>query len=134
MQDKRKEGGRGLRVEEGGGSECRPVVGRIGVEVKSRHHPARKRADFRQVPLHENSCDTSTENRAEERPSTHAHFGSTFVWRDTNWSDCHRRVRSLQLRIVKAWQEGRRRKGKILPRMLTPPLRGKALAGKQRAE
>ena len=25
-----------MRVEEGGGSECRPVVGRIGVKVESR--------------------------------------------------------------------------------------------------
>src|SRR5712691_12672167 len=117
-----------VRVEEGGRSECRPVVGRIGVEVTSRHHPARKRADFRQVPQHENGCDISTENRAEERLTTHAHSGSTFDWRDTNWSDCHRRVRSLQLRIVKAWQEGRRRKAKALQRMLVRSLSGKALA------
>ncbi len=123
-----------MRAEEGGGSECRPVVGRIGVEVVSRHHPARKRADFRQVPLHENGCDTSTEDRAEERQSTHAHSGSTFAWRDTNWSDCHRRVRSLQLRIVKAWQEGRRRKAKALQRLLIRSLSGKALAVKRVTE
>ena len=36
-----------MRAEEGGGSECRPVTGRIGVEAVSRHHPTRKRADFR---------------------------------------------------------------------------------------
>src|SRR5713226_8949392 len=96
-----------MRVEEGGGSEGRPVVGRIGVEEMSRHHPARKRADFRRVLLHENGCDASTENCAEERPTTHARSGSAFDWRDTDWSACHRRVRSLQVRIVKAWQEGR---------------------------
>lgn len=59
---------------------------------------------------------------------THARSGSTIDWRDTNWSDCQRRVRSLQLRIVKAWQEGRRRKAKALQRMLIRSLSGKALA------
>lgn len=124
-----------VRVEERGGSERRPVVGRIGVEVESRHHPARKRADFRMVPLREKkNCDASTENCAEERPSAHAHSGSAFDWRDTNWSACHRRVRSLQVRIVKAWQEGRRRKAKALQRMLTRSLSGKALAVKRVTE
>jgi RNA-directed DNA polymerase len=40
----------------------------------------------------------------------------------------------LQLRIVKAWQEGRRRKVKILQRMLTRSLSGKALAVKRVTE
>jgi RNA-directed DNA polymerase len=86
------------------------------------------------VPLHEKNCDTSTENCAEERQSTHARSGSNFEWRDTNWSDCHRRVRSLQVRIVKAWQEGRRRKVKTLQRLLTRSLSGKALAVKRVTE
>ena len=124
-----------MRVEESGGSECRPVMGRTGVEeVERRHHPTRKRADFRMVLLHENNCDASTENCAEERQTAHARSGSTFDWRDTNWSDCHRRVRSLQTRIVKAWQEGRRRKVKALQRMLVRSLSGKALAVKRVTE
>jgi len=56
-----------VRTEEGGGSECRPVMGRIGTEAMSRHYSARKRADFRQFLLHENNCNASTEDRAEER-------------------------------------------------------------------
>src|SRR5258708_7113997 len=120
----------GMRAEESGGSECRPVMGRTGVEEgERRHHPTRKRADFRTVLLHENNCDASTESRAEERLRAHARSGSTFDWRDTNWSDCHRRrVKSLQTRIVKAWQEGRRRKAKALQRLLIRSLSGKALA------
>jgi hypothetical protein len=51
----------GLRVWEGGGSECLPVMGRIGVElgecavraVEKVHHPTRKRADFHLVARHE---------------------------------------------------------------------------------
>jgi RNA-directed DNA polymerase len=103
-------------------------MGRIGVEVERRHYPARKRADFRPVLHHENNRDASTENCAEERHPTHARSGSTIDWRDFDWSDCQRRVRSLQLRIVKAWQEGKRRKAKALQRMLTRSLSGKALA------
>ena len=54
-----------MRAEESGGSECRPVMGRIGLEeVERRHHPTRKRADFRPVLLHENNCDASAESRA----------------------------------------------------------------------
>ena len=124
-----------MRAKESGGSECRPVMGRIGVEeVERRHHPTRKRADFRMVLLHENHCDASTENCAEERLRAHARSGSTLEWRDTNWSDCHRRVRSLQTRIVKAWQEGRRRKAKALQRLLIRSLSGKALAVKRVTE
>jgi len=117
-----------MRVEECGGSECRLVMGRTGVEVKSRHHPTRKRADFRTVLLHENGCNASTENCVEERQTTHARSGPAIEWRDIDWSDCHRRVRSLQTRIVKAWQDGRRRKVKVLQRMLVRSQSGKALS------
>jgi hypothetical protein len=45
---------RGLRVGDGGRSECLPVIGRMGVEpgecavraLERVHHPTRKRADF----------------------------------------------------------------------------------------
>ena len=84
-----------MRVEEGGGSECRPVMGRIGVEeVKRRHHPTRKRADFRPVLAHENDCNVLAESCAEERQPTHARSGLNFEWRLTNWYDCHRRQAS----------------------------------------
>src|SRR6266851_7886797 len=124
----------GVRVEEGGGSECRPVAGRIGVEVERRHYPARKRADFRQVLLHEKSCDASTESCAEERLLTHARSAPKVDWRNIDWVNCHRRVRRLQTRIVKAWQEGRRHKAKALQRLLIRSLSGKALAVKRVTE
>src|SRR6516225_3987293 len=86
-----------MRVEEGGGSECRPVTGRIGVEAVSRHHPTRKQADVRQVLLYESACDASTESCAEERPPTHARSGPSLECRNIDWFACHRRVRSLQM-------------------------------------
>ena len=102
-------------------------MGRIGVEeLKCQHHPARKRADFRLGPHHENDRNDLTESCAEERPSAHARSDSATDWRGMRWSDCHRRVRSLQSRIVKAWQEGRRHKVKALQRLLTRSLSGRA--------
>jgi hypothetical protein len=58
---------KGLRVEDGGGSEGRPVMGWIGVEpggsavraAKGRHHPTRKRTDFRLVARHEKARQTA---------------------------------------------------------------------------
>jgi len=41
-----------LWVKESGKSECRPVMGWIGIERK-RYHPTRKWADFRMVFDHE---------------------------------------------------------------------------------
>ena len=49
-------------------------------------------------------------------------------WQTINWSAVHRTVRRLQARIVKATQEGRGGKGKVLQRLLTHSFSGKALA------
>jgi hypothetical protein len=61
-----------MRAEESGGSECRPVMGRIGVEeVERRHHPARKRADFR------TSFFTRTTAMPRRRTAQRSVFGRT---------------------------------------------------------
>src|SRR2546425_2212039 len=49
-------------------------------------------------------------------------------WHHIKWSAVHRNVRRLQARIVKATQEGRGGKGKVLQRLLTHSFSGKALA------
>ncbi len=49
-------------------------------------------------------------------------------WRTIDWSAVHRNVRRLQARIVKATQEGRWGKVKVLQRLLTHSFSGKALA------
>lgn len=41
-----------MRVEDGRESECRPVMGRIGVEQR-RHYPAGNGAQFCRVRIHE---------------------------------------------------------------------------------
>lgn len=55
-------------------------------------------------------------------------------WHSINWVDCHREVRRLQARIVKAAQEGRHGKVKALQWMLTHSLSGKEIAVKRVTE
>ena len=55
-------------------------------------------------------------------------------WPDINWAQCIRNVRRLQIRIVKATQEGRWNKVKVLQRLLTSSFSGKALAVKRVTE
>ena len=58
----------------------------------------------------------------------------TVQWPDIDWAQCIRNVRRLQVRIVKATQEGRWNKVKVLQRLLTHSFSGKALAVKRVTE
>src|SRR5438105_9923635 len=49
-------------------------------------------------------------------------------WHGIDWARCHRNVKRLQARIVKATEEGRRGKVKALQWLLTHSFSGKALA------
>jgi len=55
-------------------------------------------------------------------------------WHGINWAECHRQVRKLQARIVKATQEGRWNKVKALQWLLTHSFSGKAIAVKRVTE
>jgi len=55
-------------------------------------------------------------------------------WPDIDWAQCIRNVRRLQMRTVKATQEGRWNKVKVLQRLLTGSFSGKALAVKRVTE
>ena len=50
------------------------------------------------------------------------------AWNQTDWDKCQRTVRNLQARIVKAIQEGRWNKVKVLQYPLTHSFAAKALA------
>jgi len=58
----------------------------------------------------------------------------TVDWHAIDWQKVHRNVRRLQVRIVKAMQEGRWGKVKALQRLLTHSFSGKALAVKRVTE
>jgi RNA-directed DNA polymerase len=60
--------------------------------------------------------------------------GLEVEWHGINWAECHRQVRRLQARIVKATQEGRFGKVKALQWLLTHSFSGKAIAVKRVTE
>ncbi len=55
-------------------------------------------------------------------------------WHHIDWAKCHKQTRKLQARIVKATQEGRWGKVKVLQRLLTISFSGKAIAVKRVTE
>ena len=55
-------------------------------------------------------------------------------WHGIDWAQCHRQVRRLQARIVKATQEGRWGKVKALQWLLTHSFSGKVIAVKRVTE
>ena len=58
-----------------------------------------------------------------------ADAASTVIdWNNISWSNCHRQVRKLQVRIAKATREGRWRTVKALQWLLTHSFAAKALA------
>ncbi len=59
---------------------------------------------------------------------------STNQWHAIDWQKAHRSVRKLQVRIVKAEQEGKRGKVQALQRLLTSSFYAKALAVKRVTE
>ncbi|AKH63807.1 hypothetical protein VY86_11150 [Photorhabdus thracensis] len=63
-----------------------------------------------------------------------APLDSSELWHPIPWESCHREVKRLQMRIVKATKEGRWNKVKALQRLLTHSFSGKALAVKRVTE
>ena len=55
-----------LRVWEVRGSECRPAMGRIGIEGIHQHHPTRKGADFWPVSNCKRVCGTFEGGQAND--------------------------------------------------------------------
>jgi RNA-directed DNA polymerase len=64
----------------------------------------------------------TTENSVGAAPD------ATMDWQAINWRQVHQNVRRLQIRIVKATQEGRWGKVKALQHLLTRSFSGRALA------
>lgn len=60
--------------------------------------------------------------------------GMEMTWHKINWAECHRQVRRLQARIVKATQEGRWNKVKALQWLLTHSWSGRVMAVKRVTE
>jgi RNA-directed DNA polymerase len=61
-------------------------------------------------------------------PTTGASLRSSIAWHRLNWAKINRTVRRLQMRIVKAKKEGKKRKVRALQFILTRSMSAKALA------
>jgi len=99
-----------------------------------RHHRARKRADVLLVSNHEKAYGTPKEGKQMGIETTMCAPSGALDWTGIDWPKATQHVRRLQARIVKAMQEGRWNKVKILQRLLTHSFSGKALAVKRVTE
>ena len=130
----------GLRVREGGGSQGRPVMGRIGVEPQGNITPRESEQTSAWCPVtREHGKPTKETGQMTANPATlvdetiadmeagavsHGKDG----WRQIDWQRVRHNVRRLQARIVKAAQEGRWGKVRALQHLLTHSSSAKALA------
>jgi N-terminal domain of reverse transcriptase len=121
----------GRRVKDGGGSECRPVTGRIGVEPKGDITPPERAPTSLGSSLTREPRPTDSGSNADmTRAATPAGAapGCAPEWNSIHWGKVWRVVRRLQARIVKAVRAGRWNKVKALVYLLTHSYSGRATA------
>src|SRR5262245_44201442 len=127
----------GLRVEEEGASECRPVTGRIA-GGNARTAPSRLTSLWSSVTRELGQLTEGDKQMTAAvvpptpvrgAPSlTGAAPDLVLAWHALPWGKVWRNVRRLQARIVKAVQENRWGKVKALQHLLTHSLGGRAAA------
>jgi RNA-directed DNA polymerase len=124
------------RVEERGESECRPVMGRTGVESVQDGNTLRESeltSPWSHITRELEKPIQETKQMTEAK-ATGAVSRELEGWHDINLRRAYRNVRRLQARIVKATQEGRWNKVKALQRLLTHSYSAKVLAVKRVTE
>jgi len=111
-------------------------MGWIRIESKDNIIPTGNGADFHSVLRHEIVCRTyyQKEDKQMNASTVCAASGMEMTWHKINWAECHRQVRRLQARIVKATQEGRWNKVKALQWLLTHSWNGRVIAVKRVTE
>jgi RNA-directed DNA polymerase len=127
-----------LWVEESGKSECRPVMGRIGVAPEGNITPRESgqtsvrsfmaRTLDQTTPEEKQMTAERVTTELSEATAAGASFHGVIGWHAIDWQKVNNNVRRLQARIVKATQEKRWGKVKALQRLLTHSFSGKALA------
>jgi RNA-directed DNA polymerase len=130
----------GLRVAEDGKSEGQPVIGWIGVETRLRQRSTLLHPKGGRLPLGLTSRENLSAKQKQEfvdmevavgsntSATTGASLGPPIDWHSLNWRKVYQTVRRLQMRIVKAMKEGKKRKVRALQFILTRSLSAKALA------
>ena len=122
----------GLRVQDEGASERRPVIGRIAGEAPTVDIPALAReqtslgSSLTREPWPTDQGSKADMSAAEKLAG--AAPDPVIDWHAINWQKVYHTVRRLQARIVKAVREGRWNKVKSLVYLLTHSFSGRALA------
>ncbi len=121
----------GRRVKDEGGSERRPLTGRIGVGPPGDITPPEREPTSPGSSVTREPRPTDSGGNADlSQAATPAGAapGSAPDWHSIHWKKVWRTVRRLQARIVKAVREGRWNKVKALVYLLTHSYSGRALA------
>ena len=125
---------KGRRVWENGASEGRSVIDRIGIELPATSsHAQAGRLPFG-LGARENLQATQQQEFVEQGAAARtagASLSSRCDWRQINWRRTQRSVRRLQIRIVQAEQERKKRKVRALQRILARSFSGRAIAVKR---
>jgi len=123
----------GVRVKEDGESESRLVMGRIGVTPPGKITPRESgQTSIRSFPTREPELPTSgTKQMTAMETQAGAVPHEQIDWTTIDWRTVNQNVRRLQARIVKATQEGRWNKVRVLQRLLTHSFSARYLAVKR---
>src|SRR3954453_7014295 len=100
----------GRRVRDGGESQCRPVIDRIGVEPQGDITPPEREQTSLGSSVTREPWPTDSGGKADLSAAAMlagAAPGLANDWHSIDWKKVHRNVRRLQARIVKAVREGR---------------------------
>jgi RNA-directed DNA polymerase len=123
-----------VRVQECGKSEWRSVIERIGIASAGNIIP-RESGQTSAWSFITREFDKPLGRQMTVRQSgTGAPSDCATHWHSIDWTRCHREIRRLQARIVKATQEGKHGRVKALQWLLTHSFSGKALAVKRVTE
>jgi RNA-directed DNA polymerase len=117
-------------------SECRSVMERIEVEptgnIISRESGQTSIWSFFTRELGQLTKEAMQMTAEQQAAGAASH--KKMDWHAINWQQAHQQVRRLQMRIVKAQQEGRTGRVKALQHLLTHSFSGKAVAVKRVTE
>lgn len=123
-----------MRVEDGGKSESRSVMERIGIASQDKIIPRESGQTSAGSYVTRELVEPLKEEKQMNLITECASSDVRVAWVNIDWPKIHRNVRRLQARIVKAWQVSDYGKAKALQWQLTHSFSGRALAVKRVTE
>ena len=125
----------GLWVRDDGKSECLVVMTEIGLVIPTRDiQPERVQTSVRSLVARELVEFLKRGKQMNIAQTMCAPFNQQVEWHGINWAKCYKMVRKLQVRMAKAFREGKYGKSKTLQWLLTHSFSAKVLAIRQVTE